>query len=1314
MTSKTQTSGTSSRGKRLLRIPLYIVAGLVALILLALAVTQTGWFKNQVRSRLEQAANEALRARVSIGEIGGSLLFSLQVSDIALMLEGDSVLAVSEIRAEYSPWSLLGGSLQIESLVIDDPRIWLERNSAGVWNVANLTKPDTPKEVQQDRAAKDDSGLPIDIFVKRMALNGGLVRTQGTEPPIPSRVSNLDFTASASITDPEQRVSIDSLSFKTQGPEFTLKRLAAVVSVNDTSIALQDLVLLTALNRITGKASYAPDDLSKSELVMSADSLALNEFAFVVPELGLAVEPDISLDVTLRGDTAVAVVSASHSNEKLRVDARLWPFSVVMTDSVTTAMEYTVDVTTEQVNWAAWMESFPISFVTSGTVSAQGSGFNPDSARVSLDADLSSGSIAGRQWDTLSLHVEYDEGSATLDSRLAAPSGELTVQGELDSLLGIPRYDLVADIAEIDLSLLNGDTLLQSDLSGRVEINGTHFNPDSISGKVVMSLTPSHVGGNRLDTLFARVDATLGRFDVDSFFVKSTVAEAAGHGELVMRDRQLSLDARIVPGDLSAIAQMAGLDTLVAGGTVDLEARGNMDSLSASGEFNLAQLHVNDGEADSLWGSFSLPLMNFSPGEISLGLQSHGVRYAGIDLGRVTVDASVSRDTLRVELSQSSGDSISVSVVGDIVTAQRTSVSLEELSFGYFEQNWQLDDAPAILIIDSTQIGVDSLAVSSGSGDRRSLMLIDGNYALQGDHDLHMMLTRLNIGALLDLMPAGPAIEGQLSGGIDWTGPAAEPDLAVDLTATEMTANDVKVDSLVFTARHHVDSIDLDATAYFPGFPPLELNGYLPFSLEGDAKSVVPMDQPMHLELVAEHVPMKALLAAVPRLVDGASGWAACSLTVENTLEQPHIFGNAGIYDAGLKIEQYGVDYQDIQLRLSLDQQRINIDSLSARRGKGSIRASGYFALADEGVTGEVRATSIDLTADRFYVTQHNHYEIQVSGNVGLEADAEEARYSGDITVHRSRLYLPTLTAEGGVQDPSARDLPMLVKAVYDSTREQVSTADSVAKETGPSALQASRLYERMRGTAKVSLPRNTWIRSPDMRIELSGSLDVVKEGEEPELFGTINTVRGHYDLYGRRFSIEEGQLIFQGGTDYNPRLSITAEYVFRGANRVKRTLLLLVSGTAQRPELAFKLDGSDISEGDALAYILFGRSFDQLTRGQQGEVGEQSSGRELAQGVAAGVVADQLAKTLGREFRLDVIDIRAKSDFGGAAFEVGKYLTTDLFVSYQRGFGSAEDNEFAPEIVTLEYELTRNIFLRLVEGNSRQSGFDVIFRLRE
>ncbi len=398
-----------------------------------------------------------------------------------------------------------------------------------------------------------------------------------------------------------------------------------------------------------------------------------------------------------------------------------------------------------------------------------------------------------------------------------------------------------------------------------------------------------------------------------------------------------------------------------------------------------------------------------------------------------------------------------------------------------------------------------------------------------------------------------------------------------------------------------------------------------------------------------------------------------------------------------------------------MEQQKITIDSLSARRDEGSLSANGYLQLAGRALSGEIESTSIDLTADEFYVTRHNHYEVQVSGDMGVTADANDAEYHGSITVHRARLYLPALTAEGGVQDVSSQDLPMLVKAVYDSARAGHGTAASdTASRDDAGGIQTSGLYERLRGKSTVALPRNTWIRSPEMRIELSGEIDVVKEGPEPELFGTINTVRGNYDLYGRRFSIREGQLIFQGGTDYNPKLSITAEYVFRSAERLKQTLVLFVSGTAEQPKLNFELDGAEISQGDALAYILFGRSFDQLTRGQQGAVGERSGGRELAQGLAAGIVADQLAKTLGRELRLDVIDIRAKEDWAGAAFEVGKYLTTDLFVSYQRGFGSAEDNEFAPEIVTLEYELTRNVFLRLIEGYSRQSGFDVIFRLRD
>jgi autotransporter translocation and assembly factor TamB len=230
------------------------------------------------------------------------------------------------------------------------------------------------------------------------------------------------------------------------------------------------------------------------------------------------------------------------------------------------------------------------------------------------------------------------------------------------------------------------------------------------------------------------------------------------------------------------------------------------------------------------------------------------------------------------------------------------------------------------------------------------------------------------------------------------------------------------------------------------------------------------------------------------------------------------------------------------------------------------------------------------------------------------------------------------------------------------------------------------------------------------MQLEIAGEVDVVKEGREPELFGTITVKRGHYDLYGRRFNIKEGKLVFQGGTEYDPLVTLEANYTFRTVEREKKTLTLFVSGKASAPEIKFQLDGRDIPEGDAVAYILFGKSLDQLSSGQKSQVSGGSE-TDVAKRVAANFVSDRISQTIGKELNLDVIEIKAQNNLSAATFTVGKYLTSDLFVSYQRGIGSFEDQDIAREKVTLEYELTRFIYLQLIEGDSRESGADIIFK---
>ena len=84
---------------------------------------------------------------------------------------------------------------------------------------------------------------------------------------------------------------------------------------------------------------------------------------------------------------------------------------------------------------------------------------------------------------------------------------------------------------------------------------------------------------------------------------------------------------------------------------------------------------------------------------------------------------------------------------------------------------------------------------------------------------------------------------------------------------------------------------------------------------------------------------------------------------------------------------------------------------------------------------------------------------------------------------------------------------------------------------------------------------------------------------------------------------------------------------------------------------------------------------------------------------------------TFGDALGLDVIEIDGSESWKQATLTAGKYLTDDLYVSYERDIGSSETNEVDPRIVTMEYQLTKFLFFQLVEGNDKTTGFDAIIK---
>ncbi|MDZ7724086.1 MAG: translocation/assembly module TamB domain-containing protein [candidate division KSB1 bacterium] len=233
------------------------------------------------------------------------------------------------------------------------------------------------------------------------------------------------------------------------------------------------------------------------------------------------------------------------------------------------------------------------------------------------------------------------------------------------------------------------------------------------------------------------------------------------------------------------------------------------------------------------------------------------------------------------------------------------------------------------------------------------------------------------------------------------------------------------------------------------------------------------------------------------------------------------------------------------------------------------------------------------------------------------------------------------------------------------------------------------------------------------MNIEITGNLNLIKEGKMFELFGTVQTVRGFYNLFGKRFNLNSGTLTFRGGETLNPELDLDAQYKFRDIEKEKQTLNLLITGTLSFPEIQFRLNDKPISETDGLSYLLFGRSGAQLSHGERQQVSQSSSqtGTAAMTRLLSGQLTQQVSRIAQDKLNLDLIRISGDANWRNTALTVGKYLTNDLFLRYERELSFGSSKETIPQELFLEYEINRHLFLQAVKGDPQTTGFDIIIK---
>jgi len=953
-------------------------------------------------------------------------------------------------------------------------------------------------------------------------------------------------------------------------------------------------------------------------------------------------------------------------------------------------------------NLENWLELDNIRAGLDGTVLLEGSDLLHYDRNTNVLANLTNSSFNDVQFQTFNLTGNLQGESAQVDLDLSSHFGEVTASGGLQNLKTTQDYDFNLKINELNLEAFVPQ-MTHTILNTNVSVAGAGFDPKTLKARGKIDLQNSTIYNFQTDSLYGVVDWQGYELNIDSLLLIVPGAQANGKGTARLDSMSMNSLFTLQSNSLDALDSLVDLpvkfDTLLA----DVSFSGPFSRLQINGSAELFNLLAYDASLAYSNASFKVDL-NSDNLEINTLIDGQTIAYQGFHWdslsvamnylpGRVGLDVGLKLpDTLDVKLSTILG-------LGDTLEIEVPKFEVNTLLSDYY-----LSETLHVSLMENKMLSISDLSLLDKNNDD-FLLKANGDISISNTNSLQLSVLDFDLSLLNRFLGTTDSIEGTLNTELSLSGSSRNPELTANIELLQPSFGKYKLAGLngVLEYRNGLAAAEFSSPVLKDAFlstVSVPLRAYLDslqfvYSEPDSFEAKVVLDNLDIHEFGTQLVPG-----------DSISGRLNVNVQGKGTVYDPQFYGDIKLENVVYQNSHYGIDYNPINASVSLNGNSVKVDTFLIRQKKGMLSLKGALDFDSTMIKGNLVSTSLQANASNFFLSQHRNYEILIDANTFVQAGNGKPEFGGKVKVLRSDIFLPALMKESnsGVEE----DVPMLVEAVY-GKKDSLATIDSVEVDGDLAKKIQSEFLDRLRGKLNIEIPRNTWVRSNDMRLELMGDIDIVKTDANFELFGTMEINRGYYLLYGKKLNVGESQITFEGGDTFDPTLNFKAEYVFRGSSRQKRYLELQMTGKLSEPELSFLLDDQEITENDGISVLLFGATSDEIGYSdQEGMIGAISS-----QAVASAITS-QLSRTIGTQLKLDMIEITATDNWQSAAFVVGKYITNDIFVIYERGFGEVDGDEITPETITVEYELNDKLFLRLQSGSSTTSGFDVILKFEE
>ncbi len=281
--------------RRILQAVALIGTLAVGLIALALIVSQTPWFKDWLRRYVVRESKQYVNGDLTIGGLGGNLLFGVDLTDVAIDVSGERVVAIRALELDYSIFQLVTKGLVLSEIKIDQPALRVRRDAQG-WNLARLVKRESKE------ADREGPGRPISL--PAILISDGSVtiddRTINPSVILPRRIEDMDVRVAFEYAPVHYTLTLEHINLRAASPELSVENLSGTLALRDDNLYVQGLSLKTsqtslALNGVIERYLSAP-----SLNVTTTGNVSLPEIGRFVPAAaGYNLHP--AIDVKAKG-----------------------------------------------------------------------------------------------------------------------------------------------------------------------------------------------------------------------------------------------------------------------------------------------------------------------------------------------------------------------------------------------------------------------------------------------------------------------------------------------------------------------------------------------------------------------------------------------------------------------------------------------------------------------------------------------------------------------------------------------------------------------------------------------------------------------------------------------------------------------------------------------------------------------------------------------------------------------------------------------------------------------------------------------------